>query len=344
MTGKFLSVPFSSETLDFVTYPRAKEDEFYLPYLALHGSFDPTPDAEIALIIEQFHKRERLDFEPLELLAEKLKNPGFARFVCDHVKDSELFINWLLKINRAVASEAAFGQFVNFDAEIEEIRSDDPFYSFVIRDPMLRYIRERTLENARLMSGREHVAILNYGLLPELLHVKGYEPRSEDLRPQHIAAFDDSPSAMIYSTRVRFSVAGKYMNDVHLECDDHNINDVLRDVRHRNEYDAVFINDFPLGADRTFGYRLECAYGMLAPGGTLSFDVKLPHWIWERNHKLFGQVAAGSSHIAKSLLDITDRVFMSASRFGVAKRDYRVFPDSSNVPPVAVRFILEKPA
>ena len=341
MEGSNLRLPFDMDMYDYIAYPPAREHLISRPYLNLVENYDPngfdhTPDAEVEEIMTRVHA-------PIDdtVLRNRLKNPGFAKFFREQVKDSELFANWILKINRAIMTEAAFGYFIDFETEMREIKRSDPFFCFVITDPMCRYLRERAYENARLLVGRTYAVIVGAGTLPEIRYIPGFTP-DRDGRSIYIEAFDENATVNI--ERVAGDVLSRHGNNVVLDYRRKSLFEVVRDPRYRNEFATVIVNDYMNPKDRmNFRYCLSCAYDMLSPGGNLSFDVKLPHWVWERNLKLFGQVSAGPIDTRMNLLEVCSRTKAILDDLGVSESRFRVMPDNLNVPPIAVRFVIRKP-
>ena len=224
------------------------------------------------------------------LLTELLKDPGMYSFFEYEVQGSELFASWILHFTEAVYSAVAFGFAPDFSGNLKRISASDPLFRYFIRDPALAFLRERTLENSKLAQSSEHVAVLGAGYLPEFTLVKGYtfkpspKPNVNVPSVQRVSAFDSDSSVSRVDVLSHAYANHGASDKIAINYATDNIESVISDPRHRKEYDTVIINDLMPISFKELRRYIVAAYEMLAPGGQLAFDIKVKHWVWERNY------------------------------------------------------------
>ena len=207
-------------------------------------------------------------------VATLMKNPAFAEFMQDHGAKSKYFVPWLTTVPSSLALEAAYGRGLNLYNEYCLFEQHDPFFLWTVRDDVFIYLRERSLKTAELVRGKDKVAFLGAGYLPELRYM-GLE--HDDL-PKEIIACD---SDQTIKTDILYKDLGEKLTYVSMDLmqflslitDNHGIiamNGVLS--YHTDWIDLI----------------LDSVIPALKVGGTFTCDLQLRNPNLLRNALMFG--------------------------------------------------------
>ena len=269
-----------------------------------------------------------------------LGNPRLTSFEENYGARSKYFVPWQRTIPRAVALEGAFGWVYDFAGHWSKVESDDPFFWWIIREPMFVYLRERAMKTAEALASAKDVLFLGAGHLPELRHV-GLK------RPTLFVTACDNDSATLGEL-----MSNSYVGD---NVCTHNISyhhlDISRMLdyaeRLRRSYDVIVMNGvaayyYHRDGDKVVGFLphiVERAVSLLRPGGKFIFDFQLNHWNLLRDYLVFNW----KSDPPMALLKDEDEVYAATSaliRALPVTPDY--FIDSRNEDPTGVMVHLTK--
>ena len=211
----------------------------------------PSPARLRTLWSEQWKHAHALDSalfqETWYEFVESLTNPSLLAFEEQYGFKSRYFIPWQRRINLPVAREMAFGYGLDWDGRMVEVDHLDPMFSWLLTDPMARYLRERAVFIARHLKSRKHIKCSSATSLA-LGHV-GFDTTKIgiDLENAEGSAYD----AVILDN----------VSASHPDLDD-------------------------LGG-HALATVIDDALKIMQPGATLFFDLYLNHWVYRRNLYVF---------------------------------------------------------
>ena len=272
---------------------------------ALEGKFSyPSPVRVKTLRGEQSKNARALDSELFhetwtEFIGVATDNPSLFAFEERYGFESRYFVPWQMRINLPVAREMAFGYGIDWDGRMVELDHLDPMFTWLLSDPLAIYLRERAVVIARALRNKKRT------LCPSATRL-ALEHVGFDVKPPRIDLENDSPAS---------------------------------------DYDAIVLENaltfisIPGSDSRQLAQAIDNALNKLQIGGTLFFDICLDHWVYRRNHFVFGWNPTPALSTLKDAATVTDLIDqLIRNRPAVAK--YHV--DSRNDQPVAVLTSLTK--
>lgn len=212
---------------------------------------------------------------------ELLVRPHLARFTKDaRGCSSRFFPRWVMDIINKLMSRTMFPAYFKgytIENKLEEIPKDDPFYIWSEQDPIFVYVRERDkLANTAMQrTGVERILNPGAGNCPEIFELP-YDRKL--LEKQDIRCCD------IADTGVQ-----QKLEKLDLPTFTYEYMDMAQFIQQQ----AAFQPNLAI-MKGTLSYQMSAlpqvltlASQLLAPGGTLFFDLQLVHWAFLRNLETF---------------------------------------------------------
>jgi SAM-dependent methyltransferase len=276
--------PFETEMADYGLYP-AMDNVAYADYYSAiaikwrKGDLPKTSEAEIGTIIGELTETlwdAELAKSWVNAIRPQLSNPALAKFMRDHGCRSRYFVPWLINVPKAFTLEAAFGFGLDSGGGCCQIAKDDPFFQWVVRDPMFVYLRERALNTGERLRNKQKAVFLGAGYLPDL---RRSGLKWEEM-PEVILACDHDPSIL------QEPIAADLKDKLQYVCYD--IKDFLMSCPTGN--DVVVMNGVMSYRIDWLPFMVNEALRLLKPGGQFIFDLQLKHWSLVRNGLVFNWV------------------------------------------------------
>lgn len=267
--------------------------------------------------------------EYLAQLEEKrlLDNLAFVHFMIDYGAKSKTFTPWVLKVPDACNLRAAFGQ----DVDGKKISESDPFWWWVVRDPMFVSARWRTGFVMEYLSGKKSVTILGAGYLPELQTMK----KTPETLPKKVIACDMNDAAAKWGKKFAETVAMRGRLDYRHE----DLLTTLMSLPDRSQDVIVSTGVASYCVEKLPGL-IPLFFSKLKPGGKIVLDLQIKHWALTRNAEVFGwktETFAPSNDVEDAIKTIEK----ACEKLAVESIDVCV--DDREADPIGAMFVIVAP-
>lgn len=265
----------------------------------------------------------------LDKLARKdlVSNAAFVEFMIDYGAKSDVFTPWVLRVPDPSNLFAAVGR----DVEGNEISTEDPFWWWVVRDPMFVSARWRTAFVAKHIEKAGNVVILGAGYLPEIKKLQDEKPKA---LPKKIIACDMNERASAWGAEYAKTLGAKEQLEYRHEdllVTLMSLPEVSQDIIVSTGVASYCVDKLPA--------LVPLIFSKLKPGGSLILDLQIEHWVLLRNAEVFGW-KTDTFTPSKDLKSAVATIKKSCAKLPVDELNYYVDERSSEL--IGVMFEIKK--